>query len=179
MTRLRDAGSPPADDGAAVPLLCVSFRWTTEHEMPASRARRFALLGSTRTAVDAVMGAWGVDQLVAGNVSCVLYELAANAVEHGALPITIVVDHGHTGSVTVAVTDAGEAMPVLSASDQREGGQRPSGLELVDVAAQVWDVTQLSDGGKTVTAVVVPTKAARSSGGRPRRSGQAVAAVPP
>lgn len=133
----------------------VTFHWNTA-ELPDEPSARFGIAGEVSAAVYAVVALWQVGPLAACDVGKISFQLLANALQHGAAPVDLVVDQGFTGAVNIAVSDASDEMPTLL---DRDLNTRvcSGGLSIVDEYAQTWDVYAHRDGGKTVHAVVVPS----------------------
>lgn len=149
----------------------VTFLWQAA-ELPDEPSARFGVAGEVGAAVQAVVAQWQVGPLAARDVGKISFQLLANALQHGAAPIALVVDQGFTGAVNIAVSDASDELPALRDEDAKTR-TRSGGLGVVDARAQTWDVYAHQDGGKTVHAVVVPSPvpappSARQAGKRAR-----------
>jgi anti-sigma regulatory factor (Ser/Thr protein kinase) len=118
---------------------------------------RLAKVGSVCSAAHAVLTEWGLAASCVPRIGRILFELLANAIQHGAPPIHVILDQGFTGAVSIAVGDAGAGTPHLVHTETAHAPEQLRGLAAVDALAQGWDVQQLLNGGKTVTAVFVPT----------------------
>lgn len=80
-------------------------------------------------------------------------EVVANAVEHGAPPITVVLDEVDTDLV-IEVRDAGRGQPRATSATATD--ERGRGLALVDALAASWSTTKGSE-GTSVTMRFLPT----------------------
>lgn len=137
------------------PTRLLAFEWTAAELAPELDVR-LAVVGEARGAVRTVgVELWRLSLETAYTVAQIFSELLANAIQHGEPPISISVDQGFTGAVTIAVSDMGDALPELC-HDVPEDAERQRGLVVVDALAQAWDVHLRANGGKIVTAVVVP-----------------------
>lgn len=125
-------------------ILPAPGRWDLPTGMEAaSRARRLARSWMESWAADA-------DEAIADECLAVS-ELAANAAEHGAPPVALVLSAEHRGdqiAVTTVVHDGGDRMPrVIDAGPDEE---RHRGLGVVAGLADTWGVREAADGGKDV-----------------------------
>lgn len=133
----------------------LAFEWSAAI-LAADACGGLAILAEARGAVRAVAaGLWRLSTDTTQDVIQVFSELLANAMQHGEPPISVSIDQGFTGAVTIAVADAGDGLPEIC-RDVPEHAERLRGLVVVDALAQAWDVHLLTAGGKIVTAVVVP-----------------------
>ena len=77
-------------------------------------------------------------------------EVVANAVLHGAAPVTLLVHADRGGQVRVEVTDADPRLPRGSLPDTDEMGESGRGLQIVAALATAWGSAAGPDGtGKT------------------------------
>ena len=77
-------------------------------------------------------------------------ELVANAVLHGAAPVTLLVHTDGRGQVRVEVTDADPRLPCAPVPDTTEMGESGRGLQFVAALATAWGSAAGPDGtGKT------------------------------
>ncbi|WP_167583095.1 ATP-binding protein [Kineococcus rubinsiae] len=80
-------------------------------------------------------------------------EMAVNAVEHGAPPVTAALDCEGVGGVRLAVHDGSPAQPVLhEVGPEAESGR---GVNLLQVLSEDWGV-DVDPRGKTVWCVLRP-----------------------
>lgn len=94
----------------------------------------------------------GVAPEVAEAVTLMVSELATNSVRHAATEFTVSIDRD-PDEIRIAVTDAGDAQPMLRSPGPREHSGR--GLQIVNALADDWGVTEMVDRpGKTVWFVV-------------------------
>ena len=156
MTRPPGSATVPGSPAADVRPRVLSFHWS-EDELPASMLGRLAKVGSVCSAAHAVLNEWGLAASCVPSIGRILFELLANAIQHGAPPIYVILDQGFTGAVSIAVGDAGVGTPHLVHTGTARAPEQRHGLATVDALAQGWDVQQLLNGGKTVTAVFVPS----------------------
>jgi anti-sigma regulatory factor (Ser/Thr protein kinase) len=159
MTTPHGTGHLPYSDPSTERPRVLSLRW--DHgELPQDRNARMMLVGRVHSAVRGVLDPlWCVAAHTAECAAGVLCALLANAFEHGQPPVSVLVDQGLTGALSIAVRDTGAGMPHLERG-ARSRTTHPSGLMLVDTLAQMWDVQEHpgADGrtcAKTVTAVIV------------------------
>jgi len=153
----------------AEPVRVLAFEWATA-DLAADSNGGLDILAEARSAVRVVArGLWRLSPDTTNDVIQVFSELLANAMQHGEPPISVRVDQGFTGAVTISIADAGDALPEIC-RDVPEYAERLRGLVVVDALAQAWDVHLRATGGKIVTAVVVPPL--------PRRKATTAAAPP-
>ena len=146
----RESAAPCAE-----PVRVLAFEWAAA-DLAADSSGGVAVLAEARSAVRAVaLGLWRLSTDTTLDVIQVLSELLANAMLHGESPISVSIDQGFTGAVTISVADASDALPEIC-RDVPEQAERLRGLLIVDALAQAWDVQLRATGGKTVSAVVVP-----------------------
>lgn len=181
MTTSHGTERPPDTDPPAERPRVLALHW--DHgELPENNKARIVLVGRVHSAVRAVLEPlWCVAAHTADIAAGVLSALLANAFEHGQPPVSVLVDQGFTGALSIAVRDAGAGIPHLDRG-ARPRTMYPSGLMLVDSLAHIWDVQEHlgADGhtcAKTVTAVIAvsrepasrPTaRAGRRNTGAPR-----------
>lgn len=87
----------------------------------------------------------------AGDIELVLGELVTNALRHGRGSVGVRVDIDPDGTVSVAVTDSSEDLPVILPPDSPQVGG--FGLRIVDSLCTSWGVA-IFPGGKTVWAAI-------------------------
>lgn len=137
------------------PARSLAFDWTAT-DLSLELDVRFGVVSEARSAVRSVaLGLWRLSTDAADDIVQIFSELLANALQHGEPPIGVSIDQGFTGAITIAITDTGDALPELC-TDVPEHAERLRGLVVVDALAQAWDVQLGAEGGKTVSAVVVP-----------------------
>ena len=83
---------------------------------------------------------------LADDAAIVASELVANAIEHAATPVTVIIDVG-PGRTRVEVSDSSSILPAVR--DLLSDGERGRGLHLVERLTREWGVAS-SDHGKTV-----------------------------
>lgn len=96
--------------------------------------------------------AWVPDAADAIADACLMVsELVANAVEHGAPPVTLAMsaDYRDDQAVVAAVVhDGGARLPRVFAADP--GQERHRGMAVIGAIADKWGVREAADGGKDV-----------------------------
>lgn len=94
---------------------------------------------------------------VVADAELLVSEVVTNAVRHGAGEVALRL-HFAPPSLVVAVTDAGERMPVVSTTPPGADRSSGRGLFIVDAVADAWGVTPHDPPpGKTVWFAVRPT----------------------
>ncbi len=121
-------------------------------DVSASFPRDVSAVGSARAWLTHHLTAFGVGSAATDDAVLVISELVTNALRHGDGPVQArcTID-GRL--LRLAVTDAGEALPILQSPDPtRVGGL---GLQIVDQLSVDWGVSS-APGGKTVWAMLEP-----------------------
>jgi anti-sigma regulatory factor (Ser/Thr protein kinase) len=162
----------------AEPARVLAFEWATA-DLAADSDGGLGTLAEARSAVRVVARSlWRLSPDTTNDVIQVFSELLANAMLHGEAPISVRVDQGFTGAVTIAIADAGDGLPEIC-RNVPEHAERLRGLLVVDGLAQAWDVHLRATGGKIVTAVVVPPLPRRTRNGTRRNATTAAASPAP
>ena len=168
----REPGVPCAE-----PARALAFEWAAA-DLAADSTDGLAVLAGARSAVRAVaLGLWRLSTDTTQDVIQVFSELLANAMLHGEPPISVRVDQGFTGAVSISIADAGDGLPEIC-RDVPDHAERLRGLIVVDALAQAWDVHLQAGGGKIVTAVVVPPLPRRTGTRRNATKPASVTPVP-
>lgn len=118
------------------------------------------------------LAAWAPDAGDAIDDACLaVSELAANAAEHGAPPVTLAISaehHGGQAVVTTVVHDGGDQLPRVFDADPLE--ERHRGMAVVAAATNQWGVRDAVDGGKDVWfEITLPAGAAARTPSFPER----------
>ncbi|WP_175410232.1 ATP-binding protein [Streptomyces sp. TRM64462] len=129
LTRRTTAAVPEPEDGARY----------TDHAVWHLPTRTDAA-ALARRAVRSHLRRWQVGEPTADVAELLVSELVANAVQHGAPPIVLRLDHGH-GTLSITVHDGGKPATAPRPASASRTAERGRGLHLISALADAFAVT--------------------------------------